>query len=71
LDALSLNRVLIDRTGEGRHATITYEKVRLDKLSFWIKRNDQEEECPKVLLRHARVQNITFLLNWRWERSIY
>jgi len=25
---------LIDRTEEGRHATITYGKVRLDKSSF-------------------------------------
>jgi len=48
-----LNQASIDRTKDGRHATITYEKVRLDKPSFWIERNNQEEECLKLLPRYA------------------
>ena len=50
----------IDRTWEGGHATITYEKVKLNKPSFWIERNDQEEECSKLLFRHDRLQNMTY-----------
>jgi len=50
----------IDRTREGRHATITYEKVKLNKSSFWIERNDQEDECSKLLFKHARLQNMTY-----------
>ena len=48
------NRASIDRTGGERHATITYEKVRLDMPSFWIERNDQEMECLKLLSRYAQ-----------------
>ena len=39
--------------GGWRHATITYGKVRLTITSFWIERNGQEEECLKLLPRHA------------------
>jgi len=31
--------------------------------SFWIERNDQEEECLKSLLKHAQLQNMTTLPN--------
>ena len=41
-DPLSLGQVSINRTGEGRHATIIYEKVRLDRPSFWFERNNQK-----------------------------
>jgi len=43
-----------------RHATIKYGKVSLDKPSFWPERNDQDEECLKLLPRHARLQNMTY-----------
>ena len=28
--------------------------------SFWIERNDQEEECLKLLFKYARLQNMTY-----------
>ena len=34
-DPLSLGQALIDRTEAGRYVIITYEKVMLDKPSFW------------------------------------
>lgn len=46
--------------GEWRHATITYGKVRLERPSFWTERNDQEDECLKLLPRHARLQNMSY-----------
>ena len=50
----SLSRASIDQTRAGRYATITDEKVRLHKPSFWHK-----GEYQKMLLRHARLQNMT------------
>lgn len=46
--------------GDWRHASITYGKVRLDKPSFWTERSDQEDECLKLLPKHARLQNMTY-----------
>jgi len=42
---LSLGQASIGRTGAGRYTTITYEKVRLYKPSFWTERDDHREEC--------------------------
>jgi len=36
--------------------------------SFLIKRNDQEEECLKLLPRHAWLKNMAYFFNWRWVR---
>jgi len=54
-----------------RHATITYEKIRLEKSSFWIERDDQEEECLQLLLKHARLQNMTYPSKLKLEVSIH
>jgi len=32
--------------------------------SFWIERNDQEEECLESLFKHARLQNVTYSFKW-------
>jgi len=36
------------------------KKSGLDRPSFSFERNDQKEECLKLLLRHARLQNMTY-----------
>ena len=46
--------------GGWRYAIIMCEKIRLTKASFWIERNDQEEEYLKLLPKHARHQNMTY-----------
>ena len=38
----------------------TFEKIRIDKPSFRIERNDQKGKYLKLLLRRARLQNMTY-----------
>jgi len=42
-------------------------EVRLDKPSFWFERSDKKEECLKLLLKHTRLQNMTYSLKLKMD----
>jgi len=68
---LVVGRASINQIGEGRHAMFTFEKIRLDKPSFWIERNHQEEECLKLFLRHAQLKNMTYSFKLKMGPCLY
>ncbi|KAK8940519.1 DNA-directed RNA polymerase D subunit 2a [Platanthera zijinensis] len=45
--------------GAWKHATISFGKVRLEKPTFWVEKNDIGDEL-KLTPKHARLQNMTY-----------
>ena len=53
------NRDSLNDKGEGVIGDIPLLHMEQSPF-FWIERNDQEEECLKLLFKHAQLQNMTY-----------